>query len=496
MHIVVSDIARLYRPTRCERRVYLSAQPCEVAEATPYAECLMAMGIRHEQEHLARLGEFLDLSGLPFGARTQATADAISKRVPVIYQAGFSANFEGVTIAGYPDFLIWNEDGYRIRDSKLSRHVDEKHHVEIALQLQLYGWLYEQGQGTAPKGLEVHAGSGDIIPIEYDGGAAALDEVRRIIRLRELSEEPYEPLGWTKCLACGYRDHCWRDADKLEDVALVPDVDQGLARVLFDKGIRTPTDLLKAMDAVTLADIKRPSGDKMKKVGVKSGRILRDSEVFTTRIPQIVACADIPKNENYVMFDLEGIPPQLEDVSRIYLWGTQVFGEKPSTFEAAVSEFGVGADEKCWLDFLAIAKRICNEYGDIPWVHYAAYESTNIKEYVKRYGDPDGIAERVLGNLLNLHPICKNSLALPIPSYSLKVIEKYIGFKRSQDEYGGTWAMAKFIEAIETENGQQRDSIMAEILKYNSEDLKAMWAVFGWMQKALKKDMEQYEVSG
>jgi predicted RecB family nuclease len=70
-----------------------------------------------------------------------------------------------------------------------------------------------------------------------------------------------------------------------------------------------------------------------------------------------------------------------------------------------------------------------------------------------------------------------------VPSYSLKVVEEYVGFKRTQDEYGGSWAMAKFILATETEDEAQRDSLMAEILKYNEEDLEATWAVFDWLRK-------------
>ncbi|MGB7436994.1 MAG: hypothetical protein WBR26_11560 [Candidatus Acidiferrum sp.] len=38
-------------------------------------------------------------------------------------------------------------------------------------------------------------------------------------------------------------------------------------------------------------------------------------------------------------------------------------------------------------------------------------------------------------------------MVLPLPSLSLKVVEEYIGFKRSQTEYGGDWSMAMFIEA-------------------------------------------------
>jgi predicted RecB family nuclease len=88
----------------------------------------------------------------------------------------------------------------------------------------------------------------------------------------------------------------------------------------------------------------------------------------------------------------------------------------------------------------------------------------------------------VLGNLLDLHPVTKNAIALPLPSYSLKVVEEYVGFKRTQEEYGGSWAMAKFILATETDDETERNSLMAEILKYNEEDLAATWAVFEWLR--------------
>lgn len=71
---------------------------------------------------------------------------------------------------------------------------------------------------------------------------------------------------------------------------------------------------------------------------------------------------------------------------------------------------------------------------------------------------------------------------LPLPSFSLKVIEQYVGFKRKQDEYGGQWAMAKFIEATETRDDARRKELMDEILAYNQEDLEATWAVFTWLQ--------------
>jgi predicted RecB family nuclease len=41
--------------------------------------------------------------------------------------------------------------------------------------------------------------------------------------------------------------------------------------------------------------------------------------------------------------------------------------------------------------------------------------------------------------------------------------------------------MAQFILATETDDEAERSARMAEILKYNEEDLAATWAVFEWL---------------
>jgi predicted RecB family nuclease len=136
-----------------------------------------------------------------------------------------------------------------------------------------------------------------------------------------------------------------------------------------------------------------------------------------------------------------------------------------------------------WLAFLENAKRIFELYGDITFVHWHSYEKTYLSKYIQRYGDVGGVASRVIANLLDLFTVTKESIILPVPSFSLKVIEQFIGFKRIQSEFGGQWAMATFIEATETSDESKRKQLMDEILKYNEEDLGATWAVFQWLKE-------------
>jgi predicted RecB family nuclease len=487
MRLTASDIFSLYRPTACALRVYLREQRIPEAEPGVFEEILRTLGQRHEQSHLATLGAYEDLTDVSPDLRVQRTLESVRNRVPVIYQGEFACEttLDGtrVTLVGRPDFLILDGDAYLIRDSKLSRKVDDKHHVEIALQLQLYGWLFEQLVGTPAKRLEVHAGGGDIIEVPYDGGTAALAELAQILKVKRLGAEPYEPLGWTKCSGgCGYYDRCWQQAEERQDVSLVMEVDRHLARALNGIGVTSAEQLLTSFDERRLSEFKRPWGKGFQKVGKKAGKILTYAEVLCSGKERTLGTPAVPVHDNYVMFDLEGMPPYLDELEKIYLWGIQVFGKKPSEFMGVTAGFGADGDREGWEAFLNAAKKVFEDYGDIRFVHWHHYERVHIEQYVDRYGDPDGIASRVLANLLDLLPITKSAIALPLPSYSLKVVEEYVGFKRTQDEYGGSWAMAQFILATETEDEAERNQRMGEILKYNEEDLAATWAVFEWLR--------------
>jgi len=492
MRVTASDFVSYHRPTRCDLRVFLRHRQEEEADPGPYDIVLRRLGLRHERDHLATLATFADVTAASLDEHVKKTADAIAEKVPVLYQPAFLAVEKicgaDVEIIGVPDFLILDGDGYLIRDSKMALRIDEENHPEILLQVQLYGWLYEKSCGAAPKGLQVHAGTGELVTIPYDGGAAALRELERLLTLKRLTTEPYEPVGWSKCLGCGYTDRCWAQAEKNGDVALVYGVDQSLARTLHSQGVRSRKELLANFDATSLSELKRPYGNREQRVGKAAERILRFADAMEKSQEIVLSAPAIPPSRNYVMFDLEGMPPHLDELDKIYLWGMQVFGENPSEFKVALSGFGSDGDRDGWIGFLENAKQIFETYGDIPWVHWAPYEETYLRRYAERFGDLGGIASRVARNLLDLLTVARESVVVPLPSLSLKVVEDYVGFVRKEAEYGGAWAMATFIEATETSDEGKRKELMDKIIAYNKEDLEATWTVFRWLKSKVSQN--------
>jgi hypothetical protein len=107
----------------------------------------------------------------------------------------------------------------------MARRIDEENHPEILLQVHLYGWLFQRGRVRPERiaSLLRNRRNRDdpIRPWQIGFG-----RVGALLALKRLAAEPYEPVGRTKCLGCGFTDRCWAPAEKNGDIALVYCVDQ------------------------------------------------------------------------------------------------------------------------------------------------------------------------------------------------------------------------------------------------------------------------------
>ncbi len=233
----------------------------------------------------------------------------------------------------------------------------------------------------------------------------------------------------------------------------MPGVDRGLIDQLHADGTHTVDQLLERFDEDSLAAFERPRGGRMQP-GRRGGaeRILKSAEAHQRGEPVLLAEARAARRE-----DLGHVRPRgharhaSTDIEKIYIWGLQLFGEDAGPFRPALAGFGADGDREGWHAFLAECDSIFSEHGDLPFVHWATYERVKIDMYISRYGDDQtGTAARVKENLLDLLPITRAAVAVPLSSYSLKDVETLTGYERQLEEYGGDWSMAKYIEATET----------------------------------------------
>ncbi len=505
-----SSISRLYEPSECERRTWLrDVEELKPAADSSFHKFIKEQGIRHEKRVLGTLRTdgfaIVDINGFKNQSAFDDTVAAVAAGSGVVYQGMLEAtaaiNGQEARVIGYPDFLIPDGAGWIVADAKLTRHVYKSDGKErtakqaIFLQLRLYGWLFEQNFPGVKFGLRVYNGAGEQEEIAPDGGVLPLLELGRVLEIRSLTKEPVELVGWSKCGACGYKEHCWPIAEDQKSLGLVVDIDKKLAPKLEEEGITSYPQLAAKLDAVALAKLKSQKGDNI--AGAR--RILENVESLMSGEPVrrlddndnlVLLDPAVTSDESYVMFDLEGLPPELDAEPRVYLWGMQLFGKTEGAFIACLADFGEDADEAGWRDFLHAAAKLIKAHGQIRFVHWAPYEKTMIKAYLDRYGDDEhGTGASVLELLLDLYPITKATVALPLPSYSLKMVEqskavfKVTGFKRAAiDVAKGDDSIVAYMEAVETDDMDLRDQIVKAICDYNQEDLEATWAVMKWLR--------------
>ena len=386
-----SSISRLYAPSTCDLRTWLRAQG-EVEEAPdgPFQVFLQEQGIRHEKAVVDRLVEeqpdWIDVDGYANPDALEETRAAVEAGRGFIYQGQLQYETEilgePVRLIGYPDFLVRRDGGYTIGDAKLARSVYESRadgsrkpkskKRYIIYQLQLYGWLFSEQFPDLEFDLLVYNGAGEREPVDVPDDVVELrGELERILTIESRTDEPWEPVGWSKCSACGFFDHCWPRAEKEKSVGYVPDVDQDLTRRLKEEGIETYPEIAEQLDVVALADLKSPSaiGKSSRDFG-PAERILENVESLVTGEPlrrksggeQVAIDPRILTDSHYVMFDLEGVPPELDDWEKIYLWGMQVFGADKGDFRPAFAGSGDQGDKQGWVEFLRIARDLLDQY--------------------------------------------------------------------------------------------------------------------------------------
>jgi predicted RecB family nuclease len=479
-----SSLYNLLKPSRCDLRVWLESHGFKEEPPDAFREVLFDLGHAHEARHLRRFPHAVDVAELPREDQEAATLGLLRERRRVIYQGALRARTtlagREIEVTGHPDFMLPAREQWAIRDSKLNRNVSDY----IVFQLHIYGWLYEQTMGAPPVALQVHSGSDEIIDVPYERETVeeTLGLLERMIELRFSDERPNVHVSNPRCAGCGFREHCWPQAIERREVGLLPAVDRGAVQELHERGAGTIPELLANFDVASLAALERSWAGRMKPVGEEyAERILAGARAFETGQPIVLAEPELPDAKSWVMFDLEGMPPRLDELEKIYIWGLQVFGESAGGFRPAVAGFGPHGDREGWSAFLDECEAILDEHGDIPFVHWATYEQVKLDMYVTRYGDPDGIAARIKANLLDLLPITRASVAVPVSSYGLKDVEIVAGYERRLEEYGGSWSMARYIEATECDDKAERAAIVDEILSYNREDLEATWAVLEWL---------------
>lgn len=494
MRLSAADLYTYFKPSRCQRRVNLIHHPpAEQAQAaSAFYSHAQEADYHVERYYYKRLESPLDLSQLPPKERKKATLEAILNQVPVIYkpllESPWQRKGKRVTLEATPDFLILGADGYVIRHCRMAKKINRENHPDIFWIAQLHAWVYSRIFGQPPAGIEVGNSTGQLIQIPFPEKKPLTDMLGHLLELRQAQELPYHPVSWTKCQSCDFRDFCWEVAREAQDIALIPTLESALILALRHSGIITVPQLLAEHSPESLAGFMWKEGNQPRPIGAEKARnMLYMAESLISRKPILTRQPELPDTSHWVMFDVEGVPARPGQPEKVYLWGLYLMGEHSRNLQMISTALNRQADRSHWFDFLNQAQELFDTYGDVPFVHWGSFEPYCIKLYSQRFGDRRGTARRIQENLFDFFHLLKQSVIVPLPSYSLKVIEKYVGFERPDQDTGGYWSVVNYLKSVSTKNPQRRQQILDQLLAYNCSDLQAMWHVMTWFQQLLQE---------
>ncbi|HEX2284907.1 MAG TPA: TM0106 family RecB-like putative nuclease [Mycobacterium sp.] len=448
------------------------------------------LGGEHEQRHLDGLRSMADVAiiGRPpytvagLTAAADQTMRAVERRAPVIYQA---AMFDG-RFVGFADFLVFDGERYRLRDTKLARSVK----VESLLQLAAYAeTLTNAGVPVAP---EVELVLGDGATVSY-----RVDELLPVYRprraeLQRLLDEHLAggtPVTWEdeEVRACFRCPECTIQVRAHDDLLLVAGMRVSQRARLIEAGITTVAELAQhegpvpELAARTVASLTAQA--RLQIAPRVDGR-----PPFEIADPQPLTLLPDP-DKGDLFFDFEGDPlwtADGRDWGLEYMWGVLEVG---GAFRPLWAHDRAG-ERQALVDFLAMVRKRRKRYPKMHIYHYAAYEKTALLRLAGRYGVGEDEVDDLLrcGVLVDLFPLVRKSIRVGTESYSLKSLEPlYMGSElRTGDVTTAADSIAMYARYCELRADGHADeaaNVLKEIEDYNRYDCRSTHRLRDWLIK-------------
>ncbi|NJM69704.1 MAG: TM0106 family RecB-like putative nuclease [Scytonema sp. RU_4_4] len=178
-----------------------------------------------------------------------------------------------------------------------------------------------------------------------------------------------------------------------------------------------------------------------------------------------------------IFFDIEAQP----DLNLNYLLGVLVVDKQAKT-EQFYSFLAENPEEEklIWQQFLDLVW----QYPDAPIYHFCVYEFDTVKRLAKLYQTPHTSVSAVLSRFLDVYEILTQNVALPIESYALKAIARWLGFEWRNPQASGAKCIYWYDEWLKT--GDR--SLLEIIQRYNEDDCYATRSVKDWLMNFLQKN--------
>jgi uncharacterized protein len=146
--------------------------------------------------------------------------------------------------------------------------------------------------------------------------------------------------------------------------------------------------------------------------------------------------------------------------------------------EGKVRQFTATSREKegqAWKEFT----NFLSKFEKFVVYHYGDYEKRAFRKLAEKYGLPASLKNRLFDSMFNLLKCFTSNAVLPIYSYSLKPVAKFLGFNWRNPLASGDLSMVWYDSYLKTKDKKYLNMIK----EYNEDDLRATKIVKDWLSK-------------
>ncbi len=472
----------------------------------PELKLLRERGLAHEEDYIRHLEsegrEIRTISRVGLDAETvAATEAAMQAGCDVIVQGALAQGNWG----GRPDILCRVETpshlgqwSYEVTDTKLAQETKGG----TILQLSLYSDLVGRVQGEQPEYMYVVSPDpkGEFVPQQYRANdyAAYYRLVRSHLEAAVTADSQAEtyPEPRTHCSICRWNwETCEPRRRRDDHLCYVAGISSGQMEVLRGRDVDTMEGLAKAPIPLTwkpergsAASYERMREQARVQVEGRQSRL----PVYETLPPEEdVGLALLPPPaEGDVFFDFKG-SPFVGEKGLEYLFGyvwVDGAGEERYTARWALDH----AQEKrifgAFVDWVMARWR---RYPGMHVYHFAPYEPAAMKRLMGYYATREAEVDEMLraGLFVGLQRALRGGVRASVESYSLKEMEKFIGFKRSVQLREANSALLGLGACLELGRPEEIEPQHKRIVEaYNRDDCISTLRLRDWLE-AIRAEM-------
>ena len=416
----------------------------------------------------------------------QSTLDLMQKGTPMIRSGVLLSPSpqETLSFLSTPDLLVrqsgvsvFGDWEYIPVDIKISKRPKLEYQLLSAFHAQLLSAVQE----TPTDGAWLYLREKGWYTVDLPRVMPKLEEL--LTGLAEMLQSAAEPevfIARNRCSLCVWFAHCYAEAQAQNHLSLLPGVTPTRYPILQAHQLSS-VEALANTDPIQLHAKTGLGRDISSKLVAQASAFVDNEPIFLPDALNLLDIHGFPTAPIELYFDIEAEP----SLNLIYLHGVLVVDRQRDTqvfhpFLALTPD----DEEQAWQSLLELLQR----YPDAPIFHFCSYEVQSVKRLGSLYSSPPEVIAALVPRFVDLHEWVTLCVTLPIESYTLKLIARWLGFEWRNSEANGAQAICWYSQWLETGDRQ----VLDEVVLYNEDDCLATYHVKDWLALFLQQQAEQH----